>query len=130
MVQVVFGLLITGLGADVRWIPRATISRLVRDVSLDNRIVFEFCFLRILLGHAHAQSTATLHGRVLDPSGAFLPGVKITIHHRATGLGRVAFNHANFGQPGNVVGRPTFGRITNTRFQTGESGSSRQCSSL
>ena len=36
------------------------------------------------------------------------------------------FNHANFGQPGNVVGTPGFGRITNTRFPTGESGSSRQ----
>ncbi len=36
------------------------------------------------------------------------------------------FNHANFGQPGNVVGSPAFGRITNTRFPTGESGSSRQ----
>jgi hypothetical protein len=36
------------------------------------------------------------------------------------------FNRANFGQPGNVVGSPSFGRITNTRFPTGESGSSRQ----
>ena len=36
------------------------------------------------------------------------------------------FNHANLGQPGNVVGSPGFGRITNTRFPTGESGSSRQ----
>src|SRR5262249_33590004 len=36
------------------------------------------------------------------------------------------FNHANFGRPGNVVGSPAFGRITNTRFSTGESGSSRQ----
>lgn len=35
-------------------------------------------------------------------------------------------NHANFGQPGNLVGSPAFGRITNTRFPTGESGSSRQ----
>jgi len=35
-------------------------------------------------------------------------------------------NHANFGQPGNMVGTPGFGRITNTRFPTGESGSSRQ----
>lgn len=35
-------------------------------------------------------------------------------------------NHANFGQPGSVVGPPTFGSITNTRFPTGESGSSRQ----
>jgi hypothetical protein len=36
------------------------------------------------------------------------------------------FNHANFGQPGNIVGSPSFGQITNTRFPTGESGSSRQ----
>lgn len=36
------------------------------------------------------------------------------------------FNHANFGQPGNVVGTPSFGRITSTRFPTGETGSSRQ----
>jgi hypothetical protein len=36
------------------------------------------------------------------------------------------FNHANLGQPGNVVGTPDFGRITRTRFPTGESGSSRQ----
>jgi hypothetical protein len=36
------------------------------------------------------------------------------------------FNHANFGPPGNVVGSPTFGKITRTRFPTGEAGSSRQ----
>src|SRR6185436_865662 len=36
------------------------------------------------------------------------------------------FNHANFGRPGNVVGTPAFGRITSTRFPTGEAGSSRQ----
>lgn len=35
-------------------------------------------------------------------------------------------NHANFGQPGRVVGSATFGQITNTRFPTGDSGSSRQ----
>jgi hypothetical protein len=35
-------------------------------------------------------------------------------------------NHANLGQPGNVVGSPNFGRITTTRFPTGELGSSRQ----
>ena len=37
-----------------------------------------------------------------------------------------AFNHANFGQPGRVVGSTNFGQITNTRFPTGDSGSSRQ----
>ena len=38
------------------------------------------------------------------------------------------FNHANFGQPGRTaqVGSNTFGVITNTRFPTGDSGSSRQ----
>jgi hypothetical protein len=38
------------------------------------------------------------------------------------------FNRANFGQPGRVaqVGSTTFGVITNTRFPTGDSGSSRQ----
>ncbi len=35
------------------------------------------------------------------------------------------FNHANFGQPQRVVGA-TLGQITNTRFATGDSGSSRQ----
>ena len=36
------------------------------------------------------------------------------------------FNHANFGQPGRVVASANFGQITNTRFATGDSGSSRQ----
>jgi Carboxypeptidase regulatory-like domain/TonB dependent receptor-like, beta-barrel len=38
------------------------------------------------------------------------------------------FNHANFGQPGRVaqVDSTAFGLITNTRFPTGDSGSSRQ----
>jgi hypothetical protein len=38
------------------------------------------------------------------------------------------FNHANFGQPGRTaqIGSTTFGVITNTRFPTGDSGSSRQ----
>jgi hypothetical protein len=36
------------------------------------------------------------------------------------------FNQANFGPPGNIVGSPTFGKITRTRLPTGEAGSSRQ----
>ncbi|HVG55312.1 MAG TPA: TonB-dependent receptor [Vicinamibacterales bacterium] len=36
------------------------------------------------------------------------------------------FNRPNFGQPGRIVGTPDFGRITSTRFATGDSGSSRQ----
>ena len=37
-----------------------------------------------------------------------------------------SLNHANFGQPGRVVGTTNFGQITNTRFPTSDSGSSRQ----
>jgi hypothetical protein len=36
------------------------------------------------------------------------------------------FNQVNLGPPGNVVGSPSFGKITRTRFTPGESGSSRQ----
>jgi outer membrane receptor protein involved in Fe transport len=36
------------------------------------------------------------------------------------------FNVANFGPPGNVVGSPTFAKISRTRLPTGEAGSSRQ----
>ena len=36
------------------------------------------------------------------------------------------FNHPNLGPPGNVVGSPTFGKISRTRLPTGEAGSSRQ----
>jgi hypothetical protein len=36
------------------------------------------------------------------------------------------FNHPNFGPQGNLVGSPTFGKITRTRLSTGEGGSSRQ----
>ena len=36
------------------------------------------------------------------------------------------FNHPNFGPPGNIVGSPTFGKITRTRLPTGEASSSRQ----
>ena len=37
-------------------------------------------------------------------------------------------NHPNFGQPGRLaqIGSTTFGVISNTRFATGDSGSSRQ----
>jgi hypothetical protein len=50
---------------------------------------------------------------------------------RSLGLGfRIdifdAFNHPNLGPPGNIVGSPTFGKITRTRLPTGEAGSSRQ----
>jgi len=36
------------------------------------------------------------------------------------------FNHPNFGNPNLTVGNSSFGRITSTRFPTGDFGSSRQ----
>src|SRR5262249_55067744 len=48
----------------------------------------------------------------------------VTLQFRAEAFD--VFNHPSFGQPGRVVGTPGFGRIVNTRFPTGDSGSSRQ----
>ena len=50
------------------------------------------------------------------------PGINVQLRADVFDL----FNHPNFGPPGNIVGSPTFGRITRTRFSTGEGGSSRQ----
>src|SRR5262245_32109069 len=46
--------------------------------------------LLALFASAHAQSTATLQGKVLDSNGAVVPGVKVTAHSQATGVERVA----------------------------------------
>jgi hypothetical protein len=51
-----------------------------------------------------------------------LRGIRLELRGECFNL----FNHSNFGQPGNIVGSPNFGVITNTRFPTGEIGSSRQ----
>jgi hypothetical protein len=59
-----------------------------------------------------------------------LKNTKITETLRAQFRAEVfdIFNHANFGNPGLTAtpGSTTFGVIQNTRFPTGESGSSRQ----
>ena len=52
------------------------------------------------------------------------PGPRLHLQFRADVFD--VFNHPNFGQPGNIVGSPSFGRITRTRLPTGEAGSSRQ----
>src|SRR5262245_60669938 len=46
--------------------------------------------LLALFASAHAQSTVTLQGKVLDSNGAVVPGVKVTAHSQATGVERVA----------------------------------------
>jgi hypothetical protein len=53
-----------------------------------------------------------------------LSGSRISVQLRADVFD--LFNHPNFGPPGNIVGTPTFGKITRTRLATGEAGSSRQ----
>ena len=40
--------------------------------------------------HLHAQSTATLQGRVIDPDGAVVPSVKIVVRNQETGEERAA----------------------------------------
>ena len=81
------------------------------------------------------KATDTRLGRnvVIGPGFAntdFSITKNITLRERLSSQFRAEFfdlfNHANLGQPGNVVGTPDFGRITRTRFSTGESGSSRQ----
>jgi hypothetical protein len=52
------------------------------------------------------------------------PTTRIRLQLRADAFD--IFNHSNFGPPGNIVGTPTFGKITRTRLPTGEAGSSRQ----
>src|SRR5262245_61086085 len=46
--------------------------------------------LLALFAPAHAQSTTTLQGRVIDSNGAVLPGVKVTVRSQATGVERIA----------------------------------------
>jgi len=51
-----------------------------------------------------------------------------TLHGQSAGSNDTDSGRAFFfpALPGNVVGSPAFARITNTRFATGESGSSHQ----
>jgi hypothetical protein len=54
----------------------------------------------------------------------FQPGAGTRLQLRADIFD--VFNYANLGPPGNIVGSPTFGKISRTRLATGEAGSSRQ----
>lgn len=64
------------------------------------------------------HSTDVSVTRTVHPARAFRLQFRVDVFN--------LFNQANLGPPGNVVGGPTFGRITRTRLPTGEAGSSRQ----
>ena len=64
------------------------------------------------------------HNTDLSLSKALSPGRDVRVQFRVDIFD--LFNHPNFGPPGNIVGSPTFGKISRTRLSTGEGGSSRQ----
>jgi hypothetical protein len=64
------------------------------------------------------------HNTDLSVIKNFRPGTGARLQFRADIFD--LFNYANLGPPGNIVGSPTFGKISRTRFSTGEAGSSRQ----
>jgi hypothetical protein len=66
----------------------------------------------------------SFHNTDLSVIKNFQPGTGTRLQFRADIFD--LFNYANLGPPGNIVGSPTFGKISRTRFSTGEAGSSRQ----
>ena len=65
-------------------IPRHLSRRNLLPVTLVGALLLALCAV------GKAQSTATLQGRVLDPDSAVVPGARIALRNRATGLERIA----------------------------------------
>src|SRR5262245_10303513 len=59
-------------------------------VSVVTVLVLSLTFLRLACG----QSTATLLGRVVDPSGAVVPSAQVTLRNRSTGIERTTASDA------------------------------------
>jgi hypothetical protein len=74
------------------------------------------------LGETSSSARPSTTRTVADQERA--TGARVRLQFRVDAFD--VFNHPNFGPPGNIVGSPTFGKITRTRLPTGEAGSSRQ----
>ena len=59
------------------------------------RIFLTSLMLAALSSSAIAQSTATLQGTVIDPSGAVVSGAKVTVRNQATGSERIVQTDSN-----------------------------------
>jgi len=109
-------------------------ARLAREVPDIDLLVY---------GHSHKEMADTVIGKTLlmqPKNWATSVAIAHLTMQRQNGRWRVtakrsqivaAVNHDGDSDStgaitGNIVGTPAFGRITNTRFSTGESGSSRQ----
>jgi hypothetical protein len=84
--------------------------------------------LRKIVGHAARGLTSdgfsNYQGAFVSHTKRLSGGLQFDTSFRVDAFD--VFNHANFASPGNIVGSPTFGKITSTRLPTGEAGSSRQ----
>ncbi|HJY87157.1 MAG TPA: carboxypeptidase-like regulatory domain-containing protein, partial [Candidatus Acidoferrales bacterium] len=76
-------------------------------MSRNAAMVAVFAWGLITLGSVHAQApTGTIAGRVLDPSGAAIPGARILVTNKQTGAQRVllATNEGDYSAPALLVG--------------------------
>jgi hypothetical protein len=96
------------IGSVDQWFDTSAFAAVNRFGNLDRNVVIGPSFINTDLS---VMKTFTMPG-----------GARVQLRADAFDV----FNHPNFGPPGNVVGTPTFGKITRTRLPTGEAGSSRQ----
>ena len=96
------------IGSDERWFDPSVFVAVERFGNLGRNVVIGPAF--------HNSDLSLIKGA--RPGGRIGLQIRVDVFN--------LFNVPNFGPPGNIVGSPTFGKITRTRLPTGESGSSRQ----